>query len=46
MLGQWNMPLSVVVNIAKAGTTPGLTAAALRGAIALLTSYAEALERS
>jgi hypothetical protein len=34
-----------VVQAARAGKTPGLTAEALREAIALLTRYAEALER-
>ena len=44
-LPQLNPPAPrYVVNAARAGKTPGLTAPALREAIALLTRYAEALE--
>jgi Protein of unknown function (DUF3102) len=45
-LGRWSNPPAPrhVAKAAKAGKTPGLTAAALREAIALLTRYADALE--
>ena len=47
-LGRWSNPPAprYVVKAARDGKTPGLTAAVLREAIALLTRYAEALERS
>jgi hypothetical protein len=44
---QFNPPKPrYVVRAARAGKTPGLTAPALREAIALLTRYAEALEKA
>jgi Protein of unknown function (DUF3102) len=45
--GRWSNPPAPrhVAKAAKAGKTPGLTAESLRAASALLTRYAEALER-
>ena len=47
-LGQWSNPPAPrhVAKAAKAGKTPGLTATALREAVALMVKYAEALERN